>query len=1168
MAINIVQSTTAEVGQVLEFLAELHGKIDQAQALINLLGWELPPGVEDIGLASLDLGDFLEKLNAVIGAPDEEWENELAMLGRIADLTLAVNELVQTVLTLADELPVKLASFGDYVDRTQIHKELPKRLVDFLLSNYMANRSPLAFAVLHLIDVIDYPHFEADPSKFQIEHVRPVIHYRHFKTLVTDPAQLAKEAYGWNTPQFVAMRFLQRLNLLFQTLGMRSRIQPLNRDAEQIWLNRTVSETAGTMPQLITFFFEERGAIAGFRLGLSMFGVRPTAEGATDGGLGLVPIVQGQVQGSIPFFRFEDTFIDLAVEASLLKGMALILRPAHDPELRLAPSVGENIAGRFALGVRHGSPQGEPKTFLALPGGTGMQIQQAILLGGMEKISGRPAESFMELGLLGGRFVFSLEQADAFVQESIPREKVGASFDLKARWTQHEGIHFQGSSGLFLILPVHDEIGPFTLNSLTLGLNVETENLTFLSAIGGSLRLGPLTAAIEGLGLKLEVTFEQGNLGTLGLAPRFKPPDGLGLSIDGGGFTGGGFLRYVETDQRYEGMLELEYEDQIALKAIGLLTTRLPGGKPGFSLLIIITAEFNPIQLGLGFTLNGVGGLLGLNRTADVERLRSGLRDNTLSSVLFPQNVIENASRILSDLNQLFPAQRDRFLFGPMARIGWGSPTLITIDLGLMIEIPEPVRLLILGVIRATLPDEKAKLLQLQVNFLGVIDFQAQRLAIDASLYDSKLLSFTLSGDMAVRLHWGAEPDFLLSVGGFHPAYHPPPLNLPVLRRLSLQLTAGDNPRLTLETYFAVTSNTVQFGAKVELLAKAGSFNAYGFLSFDVLFQFNPFHFIAAISAKIALRVGSNEIASISLDFTLEGPTPWRAQGTAKLKICWFLTIKVHFDKTFGEARDTRLADVAVLPLLRAALGDKSNWVADPAGDRRQLVSLKEIQASDDQMVVAPFGVLTIQQRVAPLGITIQRFGSQRPADGDRFAIEQVTAGEGSQSEPLEASPVSELFAPAQFFELSDAQKLSSKSFERYVSGVKLVDSEEFAGEYAIRREVAYEMFYIDEQRDLAPQGKPVRPDFLSFHSWALQGAVANSPLSQARNGRSALAPGAVQVSQEGFAVVNASNLRPVAGAQAESEAGAQRLMQGMLHDNPSLESELLVVPAFEVNRS
>ena len=84
--------------------------------------------------------------------------------------------------------------------------------------------------------------------------------------------------------------------------------------------------------------------------------------------------------------------------------------------------------------------------------------------------------------------------------------------------------------------------------------------------------------------------------------------------------------------------------------------------------------------------------------------------------------------------------------------------------------------------------------------------------------------------------------------------------------------------------YFAVTSNTAQFGAKLELYASAWKFNVYGFLSFDVLFQFNPFYFIAEITAMLALRVGSSSFASIKLTLTLEGPTPWKAQGTAQVQ--------------------------------------------------------------------------------------------------------------------------------------------------------------------------------------------------------------------------------------------------------------------------------------------
>ena len=47
-----------------------------------------------------------------------------------------------------------------------------------------------------------------------------------------------------------------------------------------------------------------------------------------------------------------------------------------------------------------------------------------------------------------------------------------------------------------------------------------------------------------------------------------------------------------------------------------------------------------------------------------------------------------------------------------MAKIGWGTPTLLTADLGLLLEVPEPVRLVILGVVRGILPDERAAILR------------------------------------------------------------------------------------------------------------------------------------------------------------------------------------------------------------------------------------------------------------------------------------------------------------------------------------------------------------------------------------------------------------------------------------------------------------------------
>ena len=824
----------------------------------------------------------------------------------------------------------------------------------------------------------------------------------------------------------------------------------------------------------------------------------------------------------------------------------------------------------------HHKAAGEFRAVLGSPDGTHLFLGKSSLVGKMSS-----DDYSLKLSTKEGHFTLSGGDGDSFISQILPSGDLKIDLNLGLGYSRKRGFFIEGGAGFLVAIPLHKKAGPVNLQTLTLGFkagsSASSSAVNLETSLSFSAKLISLTAAVDRIGLAGDLSFPDtgGNLGPVDLVFGFKPPEGIGLAVDGGGFKGGGFLGFEPDNDRYVGFLELEYKETVAIKALGLLTTQLPDGGDGFSLLIIITTEFTPIQLGLGFTLNGVGGMLGLNRTANVERLRTGIRDNTLSSILFPTDIVANANRIISDLRQVFPPQADRFIFGPMAKIGWGTPTLLTIDLGLMIEVPDPVRILILGVLKALLPDEEKRLLQLQVNFLGVIDFEAETLSFDASIYDSRLLTYTLSGDMAVRLSWGADPNFLLSVGGFHPEYEPPTIALPDLRRLSIQLLTGNNPRLSLETYFAITSNTVQFGARLELYAAASKFNVSGFLSFDVLLRFSPFYFIASIGAMLALRVGSKSIASIKLDLTLEGPTPWHAKGTAKFKVCWFFTLKVRFDKTFGEVRDTRLDDVAVLPRLQAALADSRNWEASVPGGRTMLVSLKEVEVGNGQIVAHPFGAIRIAQKEVPLDIGIQKFGSQRPLDGSRFSIRRLQIERTDQAmpqdpEPLESTAIKEQFAPAQYFERSDTEKLSSKSFEKYDAGVQLSETEKMDANYAAARAVSYEVYYKDSQRNQRLNRLPglVTPDLLSFNAWTVQGAVSTSPFSHANQRKSALAPKEVAVLQEPFVVVDATNLVP-AGPDAEvgSQAGAYFLMQEMIRNDPALEGQLQVVPAFEVNR-
>ena len=177
--------------------------------------------------------------------------------------------------------------------------------------------------------------------------------------------------------------------------------------------------------------------------------------------------------------------------------------------------------------------------------------------------------------------------------------------------------------------------------------------------------------------------------------------------------------------------------------------------------------------------------------------MREGVRTGAVNNIMFPQNVIANAPRIISDLKTIFPAYEGKFLIGPMAKIGWGTPTLVSISFGLIIEIPGNIA--ILGVLSVILPDKAAAIVKIQVAFVGTIDFDKQMLTFDASLYESSILTMTLEGDMAVRLKWGDSPDFIFTVGGFHPSFTPPPLALPTLKRLAINILNTSIARIRVE---------------------------------------------------------------------------------------------------------------------------------------------------------------------------------------------------------------------------------------------------------------------------------------------------------------------------------------------------------------------------------
>jgi hypothetical protein len=289
-----------------------------------------------------------------------------------------------------------------------------------------------------------------------------------------------------------------------------------------------------------------------------------------------------------------------------------------------------------------------------------------------------------------------------------------------------------------------------------------------------------------------------------------------------------------------------------------------------------------------------------------------------------------------------------------------------------------------------------------------------------------------------------------------HPAFTPPP-GLEAMQRAAIVFADSENLKLRSESYLAITSNTVQFGARVDLFAKASKFSISGEAGYDVLIQFDPFHFIAALYASLQLKVGSRSLFKVKFAGELSGPRPLRVRGKATFEILWW-DYSVSFNTTLiGGSPPPPPPAIDVIPLLREALLQPASWSA-ALPDRERLVTLRE-ETPKGQIKIHPLSVLTIKQNVLPLGVRVSKYGNAPIVGGAReFRVSQVEVG----SRTVSTAAVRDHFAPGQYRDMSDDEKLSSPSFERLEAGVSIGADQPQCGT-AVTMTAEYEEIIIPE---------------------------------------------------------------------------------------------------------
>ncbi|MGM1064868.1 DUF6603 domain-containing protein [Saccharothrix sp. Mg75] len=1135
---------------------------EQRAELARRLGWDLDAlgerlGVEDITTLDAQLTTWVAGVRSALAAVEELLDGGVPdSLEVAAEHAAAVGEAMGALRGLpqpwrATLPPSVLAHMGE-------------DLTGHLLDGYLADRAPLLRRALALLGVLDPtgegPAGGPDPDDagrpVRLPHRRAAVHPDRLVGLFADPRAVLTDVYGpGDDLAALADALFPRIAALLTELGLTASYGVKAGSGPDVG-----GGTAEVSAHMLTV-----GGTVGAGDAKASWGASIALSPDESGGLGLVVVPHGEIDFTTAAGGWNlGAGVGAGGAAFAIGSGGLVVEGAGtevDVELTAARRTAQD-----GPALRVGSATG-----------TRFELDEFLV-----RLFARLRPNGSDYGLSVGAEKAALvvrpaADGDGFLATALKGVEFRVPITAALAWSRAGGLVLGGGASLDTgAVPLHLRLGPVTVEAVRLALAASVAERKLALSASTDLRfdLGPVRATVDGLGVTGELTFPDGggNLGPAQLGVRFTPPTGVALRVDAGVVTGAGFLSFDEDAGRYAGGVDLEFA-KVRLSALGLLTTRFPDGRSGFSLLLVVNARFpQPIPLGFGFNLASVGGLLGVNRSFDKARLQAAIGDGSLAAILAPGDVIGHETDLLGRLESIFPASPGRVVFGPTARLTWGTPAVITADLGLAVELPRPVRLVAMGRVRVLLPHEDAPVVEINLDAVGFLDFGEGTLDVDARLYDSRVLEWTLTGGMALRARWSGDGDFVLSAGGFHPRYAPPP-SFPKLAPLALAIgNPGSAVSARFSSYLAITANTLQLGGRVEVHAKAGSFTADGAVGLDVLVQLDPFGFEVDLDLLVAVRWQGHLLLGVAASLHLRGPGEWHVRGRARVDVL-FLSAEVAFESRFGRA-PAPIAPAArpVLSLVRDALASPGAWQVD---DQAALPAITvRPGAASRGLLVSPSSRITARQRVAPLGgLHLDHFGTAPIAGDARIAVTGADLG-GRAAEVIE---VRDPFARSQFFRLGDEERLAAPSFEAMPSGVVFTaaggtGTADSAGTFV---ELGYRTTVVDALGATArlaaagPDHVLTADELLVLAGGGAAGRAATRDSGTARFADPRLGL-ALDVRDNAYAVVDARTLTGVARAAAgpDHPAAATRLTRTEALDRlrraPAGPEPLVVVPVSE----
>lgn len=444
-------------------------------------------------------------------------------------------------------------------------------------------------------------------------------------------------------------------------------------------------------------------------------------------------------------------------------------------------------------------------------------------------------------------------------------------------------VTIQVSGATSIAIPVHQSFGPLHLEQVEVDISGSDVQL----GLDGGLTIAGLSVDVIDLGVAIPLAHllepDRWSLDLRGLAASLDEP---GISI------AGGLAKSASTPVEYDGMLTASIVDLGGITVVGSYA-RPSDAQGGYTSLFVFVALDVPLGGPPFLFILGLGGGAGINRELIVPDI-SGVETFVLVEAIDDNSLANDPMTALMQMGQLMPPRRGAYWIA--AGLHFSTFALVTTTAVVYVSLERGVEVGVLGLSRMALPSPDVALVSVELALKARYSTAEQLLSVQAQLTDNSWLFYQdcqLTGGFAFFM-WFAKAQFVLTLGGYHPAFQVPD-GFPAVPRLGFHWQVSSVIVIKGEAYFSLTTSCVMAGGRLEAVFDSGFVRAWFEAHADLLIAWDPFGYNVdiGISVGAALQIticfiGCATIGisvSVGADLSIAGP-PFHGSVTVDLDVC------------------------------------------------------------------------------------------------------------------------------------------------------------------------------------------------------------------------------------------------------------------------------------------